>query len=75
MQFVILVPVVLGLVEAVKQAGMPSRYAPILALSLGVAGTFLMSGDYAGASVIQGLIVGLSAVGLWSGVKSSILGQ
>lgn len=75
MQFVILVPIVLGLVEAVKQAGMPSRYAPILSLAFGVAGTFLMSGVVAGSGVIQGLIVGLSAVGLWSGVKSSILGQ
>ena len=75
MQFVVLVPIVIGLVEAVKRAGMPSRYAPVLALFFGVSGAYLITGALSGVEVIQGVIAGLSAVGLWSGVKSSILGQ
>lgn len=70
-QFLVLVPVVLGVVQIAKTSGIPSRFAPLTSLILGVAGTIFL-GDFSAASAIQGLIVGLSAAGLWSGVKATI---
>lgn len=69
--FLVLVPVVLGVVEAIKRVGMASRYAPLASLVLGVAGAYLIGGAL-NEVVIQGLIAGLSAAGLWSGVKATI---
>lgn len=63
-----LVPIILGIVEAVKRAGMPSDYAPLLSVALGVAGGLLfISLDLAGG--VTGLISGLGASGLYSGGK------
>lgn len=71
-QFAILVPVVIGIIEVVKLAGLPSRFAPLLSLVLGVLGaTYLVGGDLA-VTVLQGLIVGLSASGLYSGTKATL---
>lgn len=71
----ILIPVVLGIVQAVKMAGLNERYAPLLALALGVSGVFLVTHVVAGQNVVSGLIIGLSAVGLWSGVKNTFAAQ
>lgn len=72
-QFVVLVPVVLGIVQAIKLAGLPTRWAPITAVLLGIAGAFLIGGwVFSGAVALQGIIAGLSAAGLWSGVSSTV---
>lgn len=63
------VPLVLALVQLMKQVGLPSMYAPILSVITGVALVGLVNG--AGVeSVMTGLVVGLSASGLWSGTKA-----
>ena len=69
-QFLILVPIIVGLVQACKELGLTSRYAPLLSVLLGIAGAFLLgSGSNA---VLQGIVAGLSAAGLWSGTKATI---
>jgi hypothetical protein len=73
-QFLILVPVILGVVEAIKKAGMRSRFAPILSVVLGIAGAFWMTWfEFGSMDMFQGIIAGLVASGLWSGVKKTIL--
>lgn len=72
-QFLVLVPIVVGLVEAIKQLGLSHRFAPLLSVVLGIVGAMLI-GTVDQASVIQGVIAGLTASGLWSGVKKSIEG-
>ena len=69
-QFLILVPVVLGVTEVFKRVGMTSRFAPLLSLLLGIGGGFLLGG-FTTVAALQGIIAGLSACGLWSGVKAS----
>jgi hypothetical protein len=59
-QFVILVPVVIGLVQALKKAGLNTRYAPLVAMIFGVLGTWVLN-DFAIIDTIQGLVVGLTA--------------
>lgn len=71
LQFLALVPVVLGVVQVGKIAGLSSRWAPVLSLVLGVGAVSLLD-SWTAANVVQGVIVGLSASGLWSGVKSTV---
>ncbi len=72
-QFLVLVPLVLGVTEVIKGVGLSSRFAPLCSLVFGVAGAFLIGGDSNSAIVLQGLIAGLTASGLWSGTKAIIL--
>ena len=69
-QFLVLVPLVLGVTQVVKLTGLPTRWGPLVALILGIGGAFLIGGVHS-ANVIQGLVAGLSAIGLWSGVKAT----
>lgn len=57
------IPAIVALVEALKRSGMNSKYAPIVAIIVGI-GFGLALGDWVG-----GLILGLSASGLYSGAK------
>jgi len=68
--------VVMGLVAAVRQAvNIPSRFTPILSIGLGIGWNVALRGaelgDAAwGATVILGVLSGLSAAGLYSGGKA-----
>lgn len=71
------VPAVLALVTLAKDLGMPSRLAPVLALVLGVVLTLLHTlGLGEGITthtiwglIASGLILGLSASGVYDGAK------
>lgn len=67
-QFALLIPVIVGLVEVSKGLGVSNRYMPIVALVLGLGATWII-GDF---NIIQGIVVGLSASGLYAGTKSVI---
>jgi len=60
------VPVVVALVQIAKGLGLTTRYAPLLSLVLGV-GILLALGE----PWLAGIIVGLSASGLYSGGKTA----
>jgi hypothetical protein len=64
-----LVPIIVGIVEALKTAGLPSKYAPVVSLMLGVLATVSVFGNSIVWEVMNGLLVGLSASGLYSGIK------
>ncbi len=72
--FLVLVPVVVGVVKAIKMANLPSRWAPLASLVLGVVGAFLI-GDLSFASALQGIVVGLSASGLYDVGNKTVLGN
>lgn len=63
------IPVIVGLVQVIKGIGLPSKYAPIASIALGV-GVLAIVGLTWQAYLIQGIIVGLSAAGLYSGGKA-----
>ena len=70
---VVVVPAVIGLVEVLKQAGLPSKFAPIAAVSFGILAGFaqLEAGKLPWIpAVVIGVSLGLSAVGLYSGISS-----
>jgi hypothetical protein len=63
------IPLCLGIVAAIRQLGLPSRFAPIVSIVIGI-GLIALTGQTWQADISQGIIVGLSASGLWSGSKA-----
>lgn len=67
METSLLAPLIMAFVEAFKQAGVPAKFAPIVALGVGVLFAFALNQD-----LMQGIIAGFTAVGLWSGGRSTL---
>lgn len=67
------VAVVTGLVSLSKEAGLPSKWAPLLSLLLGIlTGVFYISPNDLLGGVLNGIVLGLASVGLHSGSKNTI---
>lgn len=56
---------IIGLTQAIKMAGLPSRFVPIVAIALGVCAIYLTEG-VTGQTTILGITIGLFSVGLFS---------
>jgi membrane associated rhomboid family serine protease len=66
--------VIMAVIEIFKSFGLNQKYSPIFAVILGLVFSFAMAfygNTVEYESAIKGLIVGLSAVGLYSGVKNT----
>lgn len=67
------IPAIVGLVQVAKDLGVPSNFAPAIAVVFGLAAGFAQF--YAGqlpwiSAAITGIALGLSAVGLYAGAKT-----
>ena len=66
----VLVPIILGLVEAIKRSvSLPGKFSPLLAIGIGLVASLVLNG----ASIENGIIglgLGLAAAGLYSGGKA-----
>ncbi len=73
---VALVPVLIGLNELLKKAGVPARFIPLTSLAMGYFFSFyyLAPGDFKRA-LLLGTILGLSAVGLFSGARATFVNR
>ncbi|MBX5490800.1 MAG: hypothetical protein IRZ14_06555 [Chloroflexi bacterium] len=78
---VAVVPLIVGLVEAAKGVGLAPRWAPLLAVGLGVAISVSYRVAAAGgalaaealvAAALSGLALGLAAAGLYSGARAVV---
>ncbi|MEC5425665.1 hypothetical protein QGM71_19480 [Virgibacillus sp. C22-A2] len=68
---ILLVPVILGLIQAAKIVGLPKNYSPILAVVLGaIAGPVYITTDNIAAGILIGIALGLSSIGLYSGTRN-----
>lgn len=69
----VLIPLIIGIVELLKFTGLQKKLLPIVSLLLGVlAGVFYVyPGDLKGG-ILVGLMMGLSASGMYSGGKALI---
>lgn len=71
---VMLIPIILGLIEVAKVLRMPKRFAPLLAVLLGIlAGIFYLEAESLSHSILLGIALGLSSVGLYSSTKNIIV--
>ena len=68
------VALIIGLAELAKKAGLDSRWIPLVDVGLGLISGIIVFGITMGYGVINGCIVGLaeglSACGLFSGIKN-----
>lgn len=74
--FVLALPLTIGVVQVLKQAGLPVRWAGVAAVVAGVvAGVAVrLAGIGDGPltlAALTGAIAGLSAAGVWSGAKAT----
>lgn len=66
-----IVPVVIGVVASFKGLGLPSRFAPLTSILVGI-GLVALTGVVWQAIIAQGIIAGLAASGLYSGAKATV---
>ncbi len=67
---VVLIPLILGLVELFKKAGINKRFLPFIAVLLGIiiGVVYVVELDLK-QGILVGVMLGLSASGLYSGTK------
>ena len=71
--FGIITAVLIGLVQVAKTIGLPTRWAALTAVVLGVVACLSLTLFRELATpVFYGVVAGLSAAGLWSGTKATI---
>jgi len=66
---------IVAIIQIAKSFGMDTKYSPIISVIIGVAASLALAyyGESMGfIAVARGLFVGLSAVGLYSGVKNTV---
>ena len=68
-----LMAIVMGVVQVIKQLKINDRFIPVLALLVGIGASVLFFGITGGA-VLQGLVMGLATMGLWSGTRKTVNG-
>ncbi|OTW72668.1 holin, partial [Bacillus thuringiensis] len=65
----VMIGIVVGLSQIVKTIGLQTKYVPLLNLTLGIVlGVLFLDGDIK-TNVFQGIIIGLSASGLFDHTK------
>lgn len=69
---VALIPLIVGLVELIKWFGFPKKLLPLASLSLGITlGMIYVNPTDIKGGILVGLMMGLSASGLYSGTKNT----
>ena len=69
---VVLVPLIMGIVEVFKRAGVSKRLLPLIALVIGIAiGVVYVTNFEWKQGVLVGALLGLSASGLYSSSKNT----
>ena len=70
MNMAMVVAIIVGISQVMKNVGLPTKYIPLINLILGVGLSFLvLTGSSIQDIILQGLIVGLSAGGLYDQSK------
>lgn len=70
-----IIPLLIGILEIFKKVGVNEKYIPVISLIAGIGiGIALFSDGDLKSGIVQGIYIGLSAVGLYSGTKNTIEG-
>lgn len=66
-----LIPVIVALVQGLKQVADLGRFAPLISWGLGIVGAFLFPTDAFSTTVMNGVLLGMAASGLYSGYRTT----
>lgn len=70
-----IIPLLIGVLEMLKKAGVNDKIVPVISVIAGIGiGIALFAAGDIKTGVVQGIYIGLSAVGLYSGTKNTIEG-
>lgn len=69
-----IVPLIVGLVQTMKVAGVSPRYLPLIAVVLGILIVASLAG-ITSIAILTGAVAGLGAVGLYETGKTTVLGK
>lgn len=70
-----IIPLLIGILEIFKKLGVNQKIIPVISLIIGVGlGIALFAAGDLKSGIVQGIYIGLSAVGLYSGTKNTIEG-
>lgn len=68
------VALIMGMAELFKRMSFPKKYIPLIDLGLGIISGYGVYGFYEGYGTVRGILIGialgLSACGLFSGIKN-----
>ena len=67
----VIIAIILGLTEVIKKLGLKSRFAPAVAVVIGIIASCVTYG-FSGQSAFLGVLLSLTAMGMFSGVKTSV---
>lgn len=74
MDITIIIAAIIGITEAAKRSGMSSKWAPLVSLALGIGASFaFITHPDVPSAILEGIILGLTAAGLYSGTKAVVL--
>ena len=71
----IILAIVVGLTEVAKRVGLVGRIVPVFAVVVGIGVAFIANLGGAWDVALQGLIVGLTAIGAYEVGKTTVLGK
>lgn len=67
------IPIITAIVNVLKEAGLKSRFASLVSLTLGIIFCFVFSSEVLyGQKFLKGLVIGLSASGFYTNGKNFI---
>ena len=69
MEYALAVPFITALIESLKMAFLPTKYAPLMSIILGIIYSVVSNNSYTFQAVVWGAILGLSASGLYDSTK------
>jgi len=69
-----MIVIIIAVCQALKYAGVATRWIPIIAIVLGVAGALFLGG-VSWISALAGIITALISSGLFSGFKKTVLNK
>jgi L-cystine uptake protein TcyP (sodium:dicarboxylate symporter family) len=68
----ILVPIIMAIVELAKGLGIPKKFSALLSVVIGIAlGVFYLHPMDIKLGILEGVVYGLTASGLYSGAKNT----
>mgnify|MGYP000149036807 CR=1 FL=1 len=67
----IAIPVITVIVNGIKAMGVPSKWAPLIAMAIGVGVVMLMTNAHSGQVILVGVVTGLASIGMYAGVKTA----